>query len=212
MIIFPSSTVVNKFLPKEKFYSKTSMSSKLKQLFTQEIEKITWSYKISPGTLNITAGEHAEIQVFEILIKGSEISRSVLKLIDTYIPYPILFIVYKNGSKKAVISYKELGIKNKDTMKVDSYFDTGWVNDLDLSIKGRTVDDIYKNFLLQVAPNLKSEHHITTKEAVEQNKVKQDIQKRIDGLNKQIRNELSLSKKQALARLRYSLEQKINNQ
>lgn len=208
----PSSTVVNRFLPKEKFYSKTSMSSKLKQLFTDEIEKITWSNKIAPETLNITAGEYAELQVFEITIKGSEISTAALRHIDTFIPYPILFIVHKNGSQKAVISYKEQGVRNKDSMKVNSYFDTGWVKDLELNIKGRTVDEIYKNFLLQIAPNLKTDNHKTTKEAVEQNKAKQAIQNQIDGLNKQIRGEVSLAKKQDLARQRHALEQERDSQ
>lgn len=203
----PSSTVVNRFLPKEKFYSKTSMSSKLKQLFTDEIEKITWSNKIAPETLNITAGEYAELQVFEITIKGADINTAILRHIDTFILYPILFIVYKNGYQKAVISYKEQGVRNKDSMKVDSYFDTGWVKDLELNIKGRSVDEIYKNYLLQIAPNLKTDGHRTTKEAVDQNKAKQAIQSQIDALNKQIHNELSLAKKQHLARQRHALEQ-----
>jgi hypothetical protein len=186
------------------------MSSKLKQLFTDEIEKITWSNKIAPETLNITAGEYAELQVFAIIIKGSEISNAVLRHIDTFIPYPILFIVHKNGSQKAVISYKEQGIRNKDSMKVDSYFDTGWVKDLELNLKGRSVDEIYKNYLLQIAPNLKTDGHKTTKEAVDQNKAKLAIQNQIDGLNKQIRSEVSLAKKQDLARQRFELEQQRN--
>lgn len=203
----PSSTVVNRFLSKEKFYSKTSMSNKLRQQFTDEIEKITWTNKIAPETLNITADEFAELQVFEIILKGSEISTVVLKHIDTFIPYPILFMIKKNGSEKAVISYKELGVRNKDNMKVDSYFDTGWVKEVDLTLKGRSVDEIYKNFLLQISPTLKSTQHVTTKEAVQLNKSKQNIQNQIDGLNKQIRGELSLAKKQDLARQRHALEQ-----
>lgn len=208
-MLLPKSTVVNRFLPKEKFYSKTSMSNKLRQQFTDEIEKITWTHKISPDTLNITADEYAELQVFEINLKGSEISTAVLKHIDTFIPYPILFIIKKKGLEKAVISYKELGVRNKDNMKVDSYFDTGWVKEVDATLKGRSVDEIYKNFLLQISPTLKTTQHLTTKEAVLLNKSKQNIQNQIEALNKQIRNELSLAKKQDLARQRYELEQQL---
>jgi hypothetical protein len=122
----PTSTIVNRYVPKEKFYSKTSVSAKLRQLFTDEIEKITWRGKIAPDTLNITADGYAELQVFEIALKGSEISTGILKHIDTFIPYPILFILKKPGSTKAVISFKESTIKNENQMKVDTYFDTGW--------------------------------------------------------------------------------------
>ncbi len=97
-------------------------------------------------------------------------------------------------------------------MKVDSYFDTGWVKDLELTLKGRSVDEIYKNYLLQIAPSLNSESHKTTKEAVEKNKAKQAIQNQIDGLNKQIRGEVSLAKKQDLARQRHALEQERDSQ
>ena len=211
MISPPNSTIVNRFVPKEKFYSKTSMSSKLRQQFTDEIEKITWTNKISPITLNITANEYAELQIFEILLKGSEISPGVLKHIDTYIPYPILFIIKKSGVLKAAISFKEAAIRNQSTMKVDSYFNTDWQQNLDLEIKGRSVDEIYKNYLYQIAPELRHTKQANTREAVELNKSKQAVQNQIESLEKQITNELSIAKKQELARQRFELEQQLND-
>ena len=210
MIELPNTTVVNRFLPKEKFYSKTTMSSKLRQSFTDEIEKITWTNKISPDTLNISSGNYAELQIFEITIKGSDISKSVLKHIDTYIPYPILFIINSPNSSKAVISYKENLSRNQNNMKVDSYFDSGWKKDLLLELKGRSVDEIYKNYMFQIAPNLRQDKQTNAKEAVEINKAKITIQNQIDAINKQIHSELSISKKQELARKRFDLEQQRN--
>lgn len=210
MINLPPSTIVNRFLPKEKFYSKTSMSSKLRQQFTDEIEKITWTHKISPDTLNITTGDNTELQIFEIILKGSDISTAVLRHIDTFIPYPILFFIKKPDSLKAILSFKEAPAKNVGRMKVDSYFESGWQKDLSLELKGRSVDEIYKNYLLQLAPELRNSNRTNTKEAVELNKTRQALQEQIDKLNTQIRYELSTSKKQELARLRYELEQQRN--
>ncbi len=210
MIDLPNSTAVNRFVPKEKFYSKTSMSSKLRQQFTDEIEKIRWTNKISPGTLNITSGDYTELQVFEVILKGSDVSTAVLRHIDTYIPYPILFMINKSGSYKAVISFKEKAIRNQNNMKVDSYFDTGWQKNLNLELKGRSVDEIYRNYLYQIAPDLRHAKQTNTKDAVELTKTKQVIQGQIDALNKQIRNELSTAKKQELARQRFELERQRN--
>lgn len=210
MIDLPNSTAVNRFVPKEKFYSKTSMSSKLRQQFTDEIEKIRWTNKISPDTLNITSGDYTELQVFEVTLKGSDVSTAVLRHIDTYIPYPILFMINKSGSYKAVISFKEKAIRNQNNMKVDSYFDTGWQQNLNLELKGRSVDEIYRNYLYQIAPDLRHAKQTTTKDAVELTKTKQVIQGQIDALNKQIRNELSTAKKQELSRQRFELEQQKN--
>lgn len=202
----PRSTVVNRFVPKEKFYAKTTITTKLKQHFTDEIEKITWKNKISPDTLNITTGDYAELQVFEIALKGAEVSTAVLKHIDTFIPYPILFIVKKPGAIKAAMSYKESTAKSSDVMKVDSYFDTGWRLDLSLELKGRSVDEIYKHYLYQIAPQLQRVSNISAKVAVETNKEREKLQKQIDALNRQIADEPAIAKKQELARERYLLE------
>lgn len=205
----PASTVVNRFVPKEKFYTKTSVSGKIKQQFIDEIEKITWANKIAPDTLNITSKDYTELQVFEITLKQSELSTSLLKHIDTFIPYPILFILKRQGAKKAVISFKEPGIKNENQMKVDSYYETPWQQELELPLKGRSVDEIYKYYLFQIAPKLKNIAETDTKIAVEKNKEREKIQKQIDAINKQISTEPSMAKKQELARERHELEKKI---
>ncbi|NCU29481.1 DUF4391 domain-containing protein [Candidatus Saccharibacteria bacterium] len=207
----PRSTVVNRFVPKEKFYAKTTITSKLKQLFTDEIEKITWKNKISPDTLNITAGDYAELQVFEIVLKSAEVSTVVLKHIDTFIPYPILFIVKKPGAIKATLSYKESSARSNDVMRVDSYFDTGWRQDLSLELKGRSVDEIYKNYLYQIAPQLQHVAYTNAKVAVEKNKEHQKLQKQIDAINRQIANEPAIAKKQELARERFLIQQQMEN-
>lgn len=202
----PVSTVVNRFVPKEKFYTKTSVSSKIKQQFVDEIEKITWANKIAPDTLNIISKDYSELQVFEITLKQAELSVSLLKHIDTFIPYPILFLLKRPGATKAIIAFKEAGIKNENQMKVDSYYETPWLQDLKLELKGRSVDEIYKHYLFQIAPKLKDTAETDTKTAIEQNKEREKIQRQIDAINKQIASEPSLAKKQDLARERHSLE------
>lgn len=205
----PTSTIVNRFLPKEKFYSKTGVSGKLKQQFTDEIEKITWANKIAPDTLNITSKDYTELQVFKITLKQSDLSMSVLKHIDTFIPYPILFILKKQASEKAVMSFKEAGVKNENQMKVDSYYETPWQQGLVLELRGRSVDEIYRNFLFQITPELQARSHTGTKAAVESNKEQIKLQKQIDVLNKQIASEPSMAKRQELARDRHALESKL---
>lgn len=207
----PASTTVKRFVPKEKFYSKTTINNKLRQLFTDEIEKITWSNKISPETLNISEGEYKELQVFEISLKTGDISNSLLKHIDTFIPYPIIFILRKPGAIKATASFKESNMKNDNLMKVDSYYDTGWNQSLQLELRGRSVDEIYKNYLYQIAPSLKAVGQTNTKAAVEINKEHQAITKQIERLRRMIANEPSIAKRQELARERHQLEQRLRN-
>ena len=42
MFNLPKTTVVDKIIPKVKFYEKTKANSKLKQLFIDDIEQIIW--------------------------------------------------------------------------------------------------------------------------------------------------------------------------
>lgn len=202
----PAATLVNRFVPKEKFYSKTEVSAKVKQLFISEIEKIMWANKVAPSTLNISSGKLLELQVFELTLKSHDISETVLKHIDKHIPYPILFIVKRENSVKAVISYKEQNLRNEHSMKVDSYFSTKWSSDIDLELRGNSVDSIYRNYLYQIAPQLKNAGNTSAKQAVESLKVNQKVQKQIDQINKQMRSEPSIAKRQMLARERYKLE------
>lgn len=209
MINLPNSTIVNRFIPKEKLYSKTTVSTKLRELFVEEIEKIVWLHKISPTTLNVTAGEYGEMQVFEISLKKSEVNQQLLKHIDTFIPYPILFVLKKDGLVKLAISYKEFLSSKNTAMKVASLFETEWQEDVEIELKGRSVDEIYKNFLRQIAPNLDIHAEQDVKSAIEDNRVKERIIHQIDALNRAILHEPSVAKQQALARQRYSLEQQL---
>lgn len=209
MIKLPSSTVVNRFVPKEKFYSKTAVNTKLRELFTDEIEKIVWVNKISPTTLNITAGDYTEMQVFEISLKKSDISNQILKHIDTFIPYPILFVLKRSDLTKLVISFKEPASSKNNLMKIATYFDTDWQRDADIEMKGRSVDEIYKNYLHQIAPHLDLKTKPDVKSAIENSQTREKIIKQIDGLNRAILHEPSVAKQQELARQRYSLEQQL---
>ncbi len=209
MINLPTSTMVNRFIPKEKFYAKTNINTKLRQLFTDEIEKITWSNKISPETLNITASEYIELQVFQIILKGADVSLSLLKHIDTFIPYPILFILKRSDATKAVISFKEPTTSKNILMKVNSYYDTGWKQHIQLELKGRSVDEIYKNYLHQIAPKLDLEKKHDVKSAVEDNLSKEKLLLQINAINRSVLNEPSVAKQQELARERYLLEQQL---
>ena len=97
MLNLPSSTEVNRVIPKNRFLQEAN--SKIKKEFGQ-IEKIIWQNNLSPKTINIEADEKIEeIQVFSsIHLKEKLIPKNALSYIQKLIPYPILFIFqYKDG-------------------------------------------------------------------------------------------------------------------
>lgn len=139
----------------------------------------------------------------------STTSQDILKHIDTFIAYPILFILKRGNAEKAVIAYKEVTTNNQNRTKVDTYFETPWTEYLQLEIKGTTTDTIYNNFLKQISPNLEKQDSTDIKVAVEEDKTRQKIQKQIDTIKRQITNEPQPNKRQNLARQRIELEKQL---
>lgn len=53
---FPITTVVNKSVPKNAFYGRSSDST-FREFLTREFESIVWLYKLAPATLNVRTGK-----------------------------------------------------------------------------------------------------------------------------------------------------------
>lgn len=212
MFDLPDSTVVNRFLPKDKFFKKTSMNSKLKQQFTDEIEKITWTNKISPDTLNVTKDDKLEeLQIFEIILKDKSISSAVLRHIDNSIPYPIIYILRRPIAGDVKVSTSLTAFKKQFgvTTKNNDFIDTGWSRPSGkFVLHGNTMSYVYIGYIMQIIGVARQPYSdpLATIERWERN---QSLKKQIDTINKKIASEVSVSKKQELARERHTLEQQM---
>ena len=212
MITFPEHTKVGRIVAKENFY--TNIDTATKNLFQNEISRSVWDYKLSPDTINLPAKKWPEIEIFRVTLKNHELPTKVLKAIDSAIPYPILFLVEKGTAEKAVICYKEQNQKNENTAKVDTYFETEW-NDPrleDIKIDGLDIDTVFSNFVRQVAgerftSTKKADSSTGIKDDVETIKEREKILKQIEALDRKIKAEPSIGKKQELAEERYKLRQ-----
>lgn len=217
MAIFPEYAKVGRIVAKENFYR--DIDAATKNLFQSEIARIIWEYKLAPNTINLPAKKWTEIEVFCIVLKNGEIPEKVLRAIDSAIPYPILFIIEKGSIKKAAICYKEQSQKNENVVKVDTYFYTKW-NDEKLQgikIDGLNIDAVFSNFVRQIAgdkltavnKNNKEKSPNSIKEDIETLKERERIMKQVAVLNRKIKMEPSLGKKQSLAEERYRLKQRL---
>ena len=218
IVQFPAHARVGKIVAKENFYGNIDNSTK--NLFQDEIARIIWEYKLAPETINLSAKNWQEIEVFRIMLKNSSISEKILKTIDSVIPYPILFLVESGSLEKAIICFKEQNQKDENFAKVDTYFATEW-NDKrleNIKIDGLYIDAVFNNFVRQVAGNKlsrdaekSSQSPSSIKEDIEKLKEREKIQKQIDVLTRRIKLEPSIGKKQELAEERFRLKQLILN-
>lgn len=128
LIQWPASAKVDRPIPKERLYAEASAGSSLKQRFVNEVQRVHWAYKLGEESLRLAPGKSvAEIQVFVVDLKGSNLDNSVLAAVDKTIPSQIMFELRRGDGvlteQAMAAAYKRAGGKTKGT----DYFRTGWI-------------------------------------------------------------------------------------
>lgn len=102
---------------------------------------------------------------------------------------------------------------------MDTYFYTEWNDEKlqNIKIEGLNIDTVFSNFVRQIAgdkltttnKNNKEKSPNSIKEDIETLKERERIMKQVAVLNRKIKMEPSLGKKQSLAEERYRLKQRL---
>ncbi len=218
MLPLPSSTLVNRKIPKSKFYEKLQANHRLKELFTQQVESIVWKHKLSKDTIRLEPKDDIEeIQVFEIHLKQKSCSEEILRSMDKAIPYPILHVLIHNGWAKLAIAYKERNQINENRCVVHSYYESEWqpIDQIQFDwIQGLDLKAVYENIirnLLTVKTNLGSELAVSLERQAQIDKLAKECQQ----LESKIRREKQFHRKvelnMELQRKRKQLNELLEN-
>lgn len=197
MIGLPQSTEFNRRIPKQKFYENLNVTPVLKRVFVEQIKVIWWRNKIAAATTNLAAGETVtEIEVFEVCLSAPQLDEAVLRQIDKEIPYHILFLLEYEDKYQAWTAYKEPAGSGTNAFKVGSYYHTDWMEEtaLPLKLDGLNVDQVYENFVRQIAGEVLSGTGETLKESVERDTRRRELERQIAALQVKVRREKQLNK------------------
>lgn len=198
MFQLPSSTLVNRKIPKNKFYSKLHANQHLKELFTVQVESIIWKHKLSKETIRLEPKEDIEeVQVFEVHLKEQSYALDLLRNIDKAIPYPILHVIIYEDQVKLAIAYKERNQTDDNRFVVRSYHESGWqsAGDVKLNIvQGLDLKAVYENIIRQLLPiSAKSEIELTA--ALERQAIIDKLTLECQRLESKIRGEKQFNRK-----------------
>lgn len=196
MFDIPDKALLNRRIPKVKFYKQIGIDTKLERKFIDEIETINWKYKLSRETTNLrTAAGIEEIQIFEINLKDKYISNEILENIDRVIPYPILFILKYDEDKKLTIAYKEKNKIDENKMVVHSYHESEWGKEHKIDVlKGLSLKDVYDNLIRQLI-SIKNVKEDNIERLVELNEKQENLKKEIGRLEKKVKREKQFNRK-----------------
>lgn len=126
---FPAKALVNRPIPKTKFYEHASISRSVKDAFVSQIQQITWAYKLSPETTNLAAVKGLfEIQVFNIQLKTLELDNGVLLSIDKSIPHPIFYQLFFEDKMRVAMAYKRMNESDDTKWVIEQYLSSQWLS------------------------------------------------------------------------------------
>lgn len=132
LIAYPKQAAFGRVLPKNKIYEHSGASTRLKDLFVEQVEQIVWQYKLAPETINLPARPGVpEIQIFSIQLKSTELHEDVLRCIDGAVQFPILFELHQGQGDQAktqvAAAYKRPSEADASRWVLSSYFATDWM-------------------------------------------------------------------------------------
>lgn len=151
---YPQSTIVNRIVPKTMFYKFMEVNPRVKLRFVNDVVNITWLYKLSASSLNVTDTEGMkEIEVFVVNLKQPDCPTDLFTFIDTNMPHHIVFVLVHDDSAMLLINYKDWTDSTHTKFSILQAFASPWMPmaDLELTVQGQSLPRIYDNFVAQVS-------------------------------------------------------------
>lgn len=151
---YPTSCIVDRVVPKTMFYKFMEVNPRMKTRFVNDVVSITWLYKLSAASMNVTDTESMkEIEVFVAALKQPDCPPDLFSFIDQNMPHHIVFILTHGDNAMLLINYKDWTDTTHTKFKITQSFASCWVPiaELALQVEGQSLPRIYDNFVAQVS-------------------------------------------------------------
>lgn len=130
---WPAKADFGRTVPKTKFYEKANVNRTVREKFVDEVQRVTWAYKLAESTINLPGTDAVpEIQVFTIETKGADVSDDLLATIDRAVRFPIVFEVVRVSAVRMTAAQKRIGANRQS---LSDYVTTGWMPDDTLRVR-----------------------------------------------------------------------------
>lgn len=192
---WPKTTVIGRVLSKEKIYAQGNLTGALRRALVDDVEKITIVHRLARETLNVDVGtEFPEILVLNIKLKQKKINENLLNALDKSIRAGyVLFVLENSGQQCASISHKTINTKGDSA--IDRRWTCNWTDDIELELRGTTVDALYRALIEQISDGRINAAGGVLRDAVNRDVERLRLEKQIEKLEQKLRNTAQLNKK-----------------
>jgi hypothetical protein len=201
---WPACAKFGRVVPKNKFYERGQVTNVVKQKFVDEVQRITWAFKLAESTINLPGSTTLpELQVFEIDAKSDDVSDAVLTAIDKAVKTPIIFEINRSSADsqhtRMVAAHKTIGA---GAARVGTYITTSWQEaDAERMLLPTAINlpTLYAALLKPLLPLAARPGEALSEVAARLEAVRQ-VEREIGNLERKIRNEPQLNRKVELRR------------
>lgn len=197
---WPAAAKFGRVVPKTKFYEHGNVRAALQKKFVDDIQRITWAYKLADDTIRLRGTAAVpEIQVLTVETKGADVFDDVLTAIDKTVHFPIIFEITDGNRVRTVAAQKNLGGKAPG---VGAYYSTGWLPaDAERQPLPTALDlpGLYETILSALLP-VDPRPGESVSEATGRLDCARKLQREIAALETKLRNEPQANRKLALRR------------
>lgn len=199
ILAFPTTTIVDKLVPKAAFYKHLEVNGKMKQHFVDDVAQIKWVYKLAPSILNVSDGKQVhEIVVFLVSLKDKDCPLDVFTFIDKNMPRHVVFVLEYEGEYRLLLNYKEPA--DDTSFRILQSFTTSWMpslSTLSLGIEGNNMDAIYEHFA-GIISGFGTHSHEATQRIIELQDLIDKKSRYAESLQKKIRKEKQFNRQMEL--------------
>lgn len=192
---WPERAAFGRTVPKTRFYEQGNIRAELREKFVDDIQRITWAYKLADDTIRLRGTAAVpEIQVFTVETKGADVSDDVLTAIDKTVHFPIIFEVASSNRVRTVAAQKVL---RGNIATLGSYFTTVWESaDTPRRPLPTALDlpSLYEAILTALLP-VEMRAGETVSEATDRLDRSRKLEREIAALEKKLRTEPQLNRK-----------------
>ncbi len=197
MIDFPESTAVHRRIPKEAFYKHLPLTAALKAKFISDVDRIVVENSLTKRNLNLAKdSEIKEIMLLSITLKKQNFDGKIVEAIARQNPHKLIFLIEYEGECQLAIYHSKL-------------YRTEWMkkDDLDLTLSGNTIDEIWDDLVRQIAISSETLLHRPNQTIDEQLKEQDEI----DRLNKLMKKTEAAAWKEQQPKKRFELYSKLKD-
>ena len=211
---WPASARVGRELTKERLYKEGAVSASVRRRFVDEVQNVRWAYKLGEESVHLRGSNDVpEVQVFEIDLKGNDLSDSVLASIDKAVPSPIIFELHRTSAGRhevqAVAARKQ---RSQTRVSIGDYLRGQWTVDLsDRDPLPAAIDlpGLYTQLMFNLLP-ITPRRGEQLLAALDRVSVARKRQRGIDALDKQIQREPQFNRKVELRAERRARQRELD--